>query len=610
MKQKRWTGVFLLLLAAAFLFVPHVSAEENTHREHTACKEIRTQEELMQMQSGGSYYLGNDVALSETVVIDGAVTLCLNGKVLQYENETGSVFHIEKEGVLQIFDCSEDMHTFVRDKNGLWTHTDGEGEKLTGGAVIGGKGEKRELAEWEIEYSYGGFAYLDGGLLCIYGGNFVGNGADYGGAVCINGDGRMEMYGGRFCGNLASVRGGGIFVQKGKLLLKNGSVSENRAARNGGGIEVGTEGVFEMRGGFVTGNEAQTGSGGIENLGKFDMYGGTVSENSATEDAGGVYNGGTFTMHGGSIRENSAEYGGGVCNDSKMTLHDGTVLSNLAQKSGGGIYNADTLVINGGTVASNTAATSGGGIENDGICTMYGGTVGGSTASDANAANLGGGVCVYSGSFIMYGGSIERNTGVDGGGVENEALFSMQGGTVSYNYAAYQGGGITNRGELILGGEATVVSNASGGEEQTCAGGIYWIAEENSSVSVSGSVGVTENTTGGRDANLVIYGDGTVSVSDASSDMRIGLTLLDRNGEAQSGAAVRFASADGAEIADTLFFSDEGAFVLRVKNGELYLHEGNSALVFGACLAAVVLSVLTVFLVIRKRRTAGFKKSV
>ena len=620
MKKNHLVGKIFVLTVIALLataFSLYASANDYTHTDHSEGIAVRTPEELLQMQAGKFYYLDADITISETVMVEGELRLCLNGKVLKYQNDetNGSIFYIGKEGVLRILDCSDETHGCIADKNGLWSLTDeseADGRKeIKGGVIIGGTGEKREIDELKSSYFCGGFAYIDGGALFVYGGNIAGNRSDYGGAVYVTGDGHFEMNGGAFRGNLADFRGGAVFVHSGTMILNNGSVAENKALKNGGGINISGNSILEMRGGSVTGNQAGAWSGGVENFGMFDMYGGTVSGNSASEDAGGVYNGGVFTMHGGEICENSATYGGGVCNDGKMTLHDGKILANLAQESGGGIYNADRLVINGGKIASNTAVTSGGGIENDGACTMYGGSIGGSSTEDANMAYLGGGVCVYKGSFIMYGGTIERNTGVDGGGVENESVFSLQGGTITYNYAAMQGGGITNRGQLILGDGASIVSNASGTNEgEVPSGGVYWIAEGSTAISVSGAVTVTDNTTNGDPANLVICGKGAISVSDLSEQAKLGVTLLNGNKNLTSGTVLLFSDAEEYEAEKLLssFTSDRKNFELKVKNGEIIFTEKNFALMIGSgvVLLMLVLGVAIVSVIFaRKRKKAN-----
>jgi hypothetical protein len=438
----------------------------------------------------------------------------------------------------------------------------------------------------------------------------VGNEADYGGAVYVTGDGHFEMNGGVFRGNLANFRGGAIFVHSGTMILNDGSVSENRAVKNGGGINISGESILEIRGGSVIGNTAGAWSGGIENFGMFDMYGGIISGNSASNDAGGVYNGGVFTMHGGEIRENSATYGGGVCNDGKMTIHDGKILANLAQESGGGIYNADRLVINGGKIASNTAVTSGGGIENDGTFFMYDGVIGGLETSDANEAYLGGGVCVYSGSFTMYGGRIEKNTGVDGGGVENEASFVMKGGVITQNFASMQGGGITNRGELILKDHASVIGNGSGtGAIEHKGGGIYWLVSEKSSISMEGAVRVTNNTTNGETANLVIYGDGRISVLSLSDGSCIGLTLLNKNKKETAGAVIRYTGDENVKNFSAYFSSDNPFYIMKVKNSEIRLSEKNIGLAVGllAGFGIAIITGVTVTIFCSRRKSRKYK---
>ncbi|MBQ2987791.1 MAG: hypothetical protein IJD59_01670 [Clostridia bacterium] len=616
MKKNHWIGSFFSIVILLLSLLPLcVSAENAAHADHAQGIAVRSEEELSQMQAGAFYYLDADVTLSETVEIKGEIHLCLNGKILKYENEAskGSVFRIGKEGVLRIFDCSQESHGLIADSHGLWTLTDdadAQGRReLKGGVIIGGTGEKRESEELKNTYSCGGFAYVDGGSLFLYGGHIAGNHADYGGAVYVTGEGHFEMRGGSLRGNAADFRGGAVFIHSGTMLLNDGAVSDNRAAGNGGGIDVSAAGILEMRGGSVTGNTAGAWSGGIENFGAFELYGGTIGGNHAAEDAGGVYNGGVFTMYGGTIRENTAKYGGGICNDGKMTLHGGKILSNLAQESGGGIYNADKLVINGGSIASNTAVTSGGGIENDGFCEMYGGVIGGVSSEDANMAHLGGGVCIYSGSFTMYGGSIERNTGVDGGGVENEALLTVQGGKIAYNYASAQGGGVTNRGRLILGGGASVVSNASGTDaDEPKGGGIYWIAEGESTVSVTGAVTVIGNTTNGISANLVVCGKGTVSASALSEASKIGISLLNGDRKPVSGETVRFVDLKEGETERmrALFTSDHGDFEIELKDGALRLTEKNTDFLIGACIVAgasvVITAAVLAFSAIRKRK--------
>ena len=571
------------------------------------------------MKSGGTYYLENDITVSESVIVRGEVSLCLNGKILKYHNteKSGSMFLVQSTGVLNIFDCSEETHACEVSENGLWILSDESSvsenkdglKTVVGGMMIGGTGESREIEELEASYRCGGFAYADGGTIRIYGGNIVGNTAGFGGAVYLTEEASLEIYGGKFCGNVSDYRGGAVFSQGGSVLMNDGAISENRADKNGGGINISGNGTFTMNGGRITRNQAAAWSGGVENFGTFVMNGGTVSGNTASEDGGGVYNGGTFTMNGGTVLENIAKYGAGICNDKTFIFYDGSILSNLAQESGGGIYNADKAEMHGGKIAGNTARTSGGGIENDGAFLMYDGIIGGMETSDANASYLGGGICVYSGTFIMYGGRIEKNTGVDGGGVENEASFIMTGGVITGNFASLQGGGITNRGELILKEHASVIENGSGtnaGEHK--GGGIYWLVDEKSTVSVEGIVTVTGNTTNGENANLVIYGDGKVFASSLSDGAFIGFTLLNKNKNETAGTVVQYT--DSEKIYGSCFSSDNSFYIIRSVKNEIRLSEQNIGLAVGLSVAlfVVIVAAVVIAVLVFRRKNRIFKR--
>jgi len=617
MKKKRGFPFLAVCMIAVLLFSLSVYGQaEETHKHGMA---IRTEQAFLEMQDGGTYYLENNITVSESVTVSGEISLCLNGKVLKYQNteKSGSIFRIKSSGILNIFDCSEETHTCEVKENGLWILSDDiseDGKKdnmktVIGGLIIGGTGETREIEELGASYRCGGFAYAEGGKIRIYGGNIVGNTAGFGGAVYLAEEANLEIYGGKFCGNLSDYRGGAVFSQGGSVLMNDGIISENRANKNGGGVNISGTGTLEMNGGRITGNKAEALGGGVENFGTFVMNGGTIGGNTASKDGGGVYNEGTFTMRGGTVLDNTAKYGAGVCNDKTFIFHDGNILSNLAQESGGGIYNADTVEMRGGKIAGNTAKTSGGGIENDGTFLMYDGIIGGTETNDANAAYLGGGVCVYSGIFTMYGGKIEKNTGIDGGGVENEASFIMAGGVITQNFASMQGGGITNRGKLILKGSASIIGNGSGIHEgEHKGGGIYWIVDEKNSVSAEGAVTVTNNTTNGENANLVIHGNGRISVSALSDGAYIGFTLLNKNKDETAGAVIQYTDGENIENFRSCFSSDDPFYIIKARKNEIRLSEKNIGLAVGLLVALliVIVTVSAIIIFVFRRKNKEF----
>ena len=136
----------------------------------------------------------------------------------------------------------------------------------------------------------------------------------------------------------------------------------------GHGVSLGYRSTFNMYGGSITGNRADTG-GGVSlaseySYAKFNMYGGSITNNAATngDGGGGVHNlFGTFTMYGGSITGNSADTrcgGGGVylARMGEFVMKGGEITGNTA-KNGGGVYTA----VNGSTglTVSGDAAITG-----------------------------------------------------------------------------------------------------------------------------------------------------------------------------------------------------------------------------------------------------------
>jgi hypothetical protein len=120
--------------------------------------------------------------------------------------------------------------------------------------------------------------------------------------------------------------------------------------------------------------------------------------------------------------------GGGIYNGGTLTLNNTAVTGNFAGKPvgiggigiGGSIYNAGTLVFNNSTVSNNGAYGSGG-IENTAIMTVTGCTVSG------NSASLGG-----------------------VGGIDNAAIMTVTNSTISGNNSFNRTGGINNSGGLTL----------------------------------------------------------------------------------------------------------------------------------------------------------------
>lgn len=219
---------------------------------------------------------------------------------------------------------------------------------------------------------------------------------------------------------------------------------------NNGAVTV--QGVFNMYGGAITGNEAGTTSstpGGVYisnyDTSEFNMYGGTISGNKGTEGGGVRCSGGNFNMYAGTISDNEVTGNG----------------------SGGGVSfsanGAKKFNMYGGTISGNTAGNAGGGIStNTGEFNMYAGSVSG------NKAYSGGGISTPSCIINLFGGEIKNNTATNsyGGGIYayNSANVNVYGGAVSGNTAKNSGGGIYfNRGTITLDGKVNISGNTRDG---------------------------------------------------------------------------------------------------------------------------------------------------
>ena len=361
----------------------------------------------------GTYYLGSDISPEYTIKIENNVTLCLNGHKITAADGMDAIYMTG--GSFTLTDCK-----------GVGTIT--HASSKTGRGV-----------------------YVSSGTFNMYGGSITGNKAQD-----------------------AQGRGGGVYVYSGSgtFNMYGGSITGNRATGDGGGVyKSGSNSSFNMYGGSITGNTANSYGGGVYvDGGGFTMSGGTIGgtktgeTNTATYGGGGVYAKANFEMTGGSITGNETNRGGGVYVTGKGSFTmsasaDGqnipSITGNNATENGGGVY----------VVGSSSTFK------------MTGGTIGGTDANDANTATNGGGVCVSkNGSFEMSGSSCITNNKADsyGGGVNinyASATFTMKGGSITGNNAAYGGGVCVGNGTFTMTDGSITGNNAAYG------GGVYTVNE-------------------------------------------------------------------------------------------------------------------------------------
>ncbi|WP_256152897.1 hypothetical protein [Anaerotruncus sp. DFI.9.16] len=125
------------------------------------------------------------------------------------------------------------------------------------------------------------------------------------GSVRIEG-GTFEMTGGEISENLAQTSGGGVYISGGTFRMSGGTISGNNippsgSGRKGGGVYI-ENAAFYMTGGTISGNQANFGGGVyVDAGGTFELSGGSVIQNNTADSGGaGIYaNGMRLAMGGG-----------------------------------------------------------------------------------------------------------------------------------------------------------------------------------------------------------------------------------------------------------------------------------------------------------------------
>lgn len=285
--------------------------------------------------NSGTYYLCNNVNLTHPLVIQGDVTLDLNGFVLQYKNSgaNNSVIQVDS-GTLTLVDSHPAaIHKFVKEATGLWTLNENAGTEIVkGGVITGGIGREHSFSS-------------------VYG-SISENG---GGGVFINQDASFVMEGGNIVGCSAvgehNTAGGVLVARSASFVMKAGKIAGCTAARGGGVYVADRDGDYA--------------------LGSFTMNGGTIEwcvayGSAAYDDGGGVNNLGSFTMNGGTIRNCTAAYGygGGISSLRNITICGDAFVRDCtaSQDKSSAMYlnpsnPADRAVIEGGTFRGNIYAS-------------------------------------------------------------------------------------------------------------------------------------------------------------------------------------------------------------------------------------------------------------
>lgn len=468
MKKQR-KRIYTALLCTCFLFstasVP-VSAAETEQEEMITLSnrsgeaEVSTKDELTSAlgdSTKDTVKLTANIIIDTTLTVNRAVTLDLNGFVLQRTGE-GSVIKVEQGGELTIADSNKNTaHKFAQNTNGLWelvSDDSASSKTVKGGIITGGNAQKG-----------GGVYVAPGGKLHMTGGSIVGCQAKDGGGVYLDDDSQTDasseftMTDSSIIGCTASGHGGGVAVNPAcKFTMDNDSEIRSCTARLGGGVYTnnsGTNGpgVFTLRNGAIlscTANPSDhlfSQGGGVYNSGAFIMEGGTIKGCTAIKErpTGGVLNRREFTMSGGMIGESENDeshvYNDAITAAVFTISGDATIYTNVANDSrlnadGGKVFGEVTNAVKNWSSAV-IAGTEG---------------VAGSTEFKGKVTN----------NCIIEKGQFTGDVTNDGGGTIKGGVFT---GSVTNNLGAILGGDFSQAKSLS--GKLVITFNPNNGDNSS-----------------------------------------------------------------------------------------------------------------------------------------------
>ena len=480
----------------------------------------------------------------------------------------------------------------------------------------------------------GGGVYVGGsGKFYMHGGTISGNNASSnsgssGGGVHI-GSGAFTMTGGMISGNSASNNGGGVHISSGSTFtMTGGSITGNNAGTGGG---VYANGSVTVSGAVqITGNKQGTSAGNVYlrsdktiTIGTNHLSSnasiGVTTQNLPTNEGIAIATGANLDdkqyFHSDTV-ENYLFYvtsDGTICMTT-ANAHDHPICGTSCQdgsshtseawqpigsaeeltaiQNGGCYYLTDDvtlsnrsvwappsdtfLCLNGHTITG-AAGTSTIAVGN-GVNFILTDCKGSGKITHESSDAVGCGVKVI-GSFTMYGGSITGNHNSDGGGVrvEGTGSFTMYGGSITGNSVSGSGGGVYvsaqdgTQGRFAMYGGSITGNNAASsfGSGGVCVYG---------TMTVSGSVRITDNVNRGSKDDSGIYTGGT-----ASNVRLIGRTTITIDGPLTEGSQIGvslysnrvFTSGWSTNMSDkpfsSYFIADDSRSTVALEDGELKL---------------------------------------
>ena len=556
---------------------------------------------LTDCQGGGkithdSSFLGNGVNLSENcnfIMYGGSIT---GNTTSGGENTTwrsGGVW-VRDNSTFTMYGGSITDNTTVWNGGGVYVGDSGK-FYMHGGEISGNNASSNSG-------SSGGGVHIGSGAFTMTGGTISGNSAsNNGGGVHIGSDSIFTMTGGSITGNNAGT-GGGVYANgsvtvSGAVQItgnKQGTSASNVYLRSDKTITIGTNHLSSNASIGVTTQNLPTNEGIAiatgANLDDKQYFHSDTGENYLFY----VTSDGTICMTTANAHDHPI--GGASCQDGSSHTSEtwqpiGSAEELTAIQNGGCYYLTDDVTLSGrnvweppsdtflclnGHTITGAAGTSTIAV-GDGVNFILTDCKGSGKITHGSSDAIGCGVKVI-GSFTMYSGSITGNHNSDGGGVrvEGTGSFTMYGGSITGNSVSGSGGGVYvsaqdgTQGRFAMYGGSITGNNASSfGSGGVCVYG---------TMTVSGSVRITDNVNRGSKGDNGIYTGGT-----ASNVRLVGRTTITIDGPLTKGSQIGvslysnrvFTSGWSTNMSDkpfsSYFIADDSSSTVALEDGELKL---------------------------------------
>ena len=405
------------------------------------------------------------------VVIDGNVTIDLNGNDIDGNGQIGSVVKVNEDANLTLKDSAGDGAVTgggnVNDRDGKsigGVYNEGT-FNLEGGSIEGNVSKIKDTAA--------GVTNMNGGTFNMSGGSIKDNKGEAqwaNGGVYNDEESTFNLTGGSIEGNKgqyanSGIGTGGVYNDGGEFNMSGGTIANNKAGKGAGagGVENAYGGTFTMTGGSIEGNESYAceGAAGVwnRNGGVFDMSGGTIEGNAGFY--GGVYNG--YTGTSGDKPGYSATFH--MSGDAKIT-------GNIGEMEAGGVASrSGTFTMSDNASVTGNMSLQGGGVtvKNQEM------TMSGNATIADNISPVGAGIIIENATLNMSdNASIQNNNASLAGYIDaikdSDALYGELKGDAAYlnsvlnkNGESGRGGGILmTSGELNMSGKASLKGNKAG----------------------------------------------------------------------------------------------------------------------------------------------------